>query len=141
MAIRFDVKVEINDAKLKARVDRANEILAVQVMKDTEKEFLPMLNHQLANGTRVIDGTIVYPGPYAHYLWEGEVYVDPMSGAAGFKLKDGSWASRRGVTKIPSGRSLVFTRATARDHWTDHAKERYMNRWEQVYVGGLENGN
>lgn len=140
MGFRVNVKTDIDLADISKKIEKADELLAVQVVKDTEKEFLPMLNHQLANGTRVSGGKIIYPGPYAHYLWEGTVYVDPVSGAAGFKLKDGSWASRRGVTKIPSGRSLVFSRASARDHWTDHAKEKYMDRWERVYARGLTNG-
>lgn len=140
MAFRVNVRVNIDPSRIEGNAERAQEILASHIKKDTEKDFLPWLNGVMARGTKVYPDKIVYPPPYAHYLWEGIVYVDPMTGAVGFQLSDGSWISRPGITKTPSNRSLVFTKSTARSHWIEPAKEQYMERWKEVYRRALING-
>lgn len=127
------IHVDIDIDKIKAKLERANKELTKNVAKDTESKFLPWLNGTLAARTRILDDEIIYPGPYAHYLWEGIVYVDPQTGAAGFRLPDGTWRSRTGVRKVPSGKSLVFTRSSAQPHWIEPAKAEFMPRWEEAY--------
>lgn len=56
-------------------------------------------------------GVIHYLSPYAHYQWEGELYVDPGTGS--------SWA-HKDVAKVPSGKPLqhsTFRHPLATSHW------------------------
>ena len=132
MAIRFDVKVEINDAKLKARVDRANEILANEAMKDTDK-FVPKLTGALSGGTRVSDGQIVYPGPYARYLYHGKLMVDS---------KTGSSYARKGSTKTLTGKPLNVAKSNpmAQPEWFEVSKGLNLEKWKRVFAKAVTNG-
>lgn len=132
MAIRFDVKVEINDAKLKARVDRANEILANEAMKDTDK-FVPKLTGTLSGGARVSDGQIVYPGPYARYLYHGKLMVDP---------KTGSSYARKGSTKTLTGKSINVAKSNpmAQPEWFEVSKGLNLEKWKRVFAKAVTNG-
>lgn len=51
---------------------------------------------------------IVYPGPYAHYL-----YIGKAMGPA-FRLKSGEWRSPKGKPKHYNGRSLNYSGAPMR---------------------------
>ena len=132
MAIRFDVKVEINDTKLKARVDRANEILANEAMKDTDK-FVPKLTGTLSGGTRVSDGQIVYPGPYARYLYHGKLMVDS---------KTGSSYARKGSTKTLTGKPLNVAKSNpmAQPEWFEVSKGLNLEKWKRVFAKAVTNG-
>lgn len=132
MAIRFDVKVEINDAKLKARVDRANEILANEAMKDTDK-FVPKLTGTLSGGARVSDGQIVYPGPYARYLYHGKLMVDS---------KTGSSYARKGSTKTLTGKPLNVAKSNpmAQPEWFEVSKGLNLEKWKRVFAKAVTNG-
>ena len=132
MAIRFDVKVEINDAKLKARVDRANEILANEAMKDTDK-FVPKLTGTLSGGARVSDGQIVYPGPYARYLYHGKLMVDPETGSS---------YARKGSTKTLTGKSINVAKSNpmAQPEWFEVSKGLNLGKWKRVFAKAVTNG-
>ena len=45
---------------------------------------------------------------YAQYQYYGEVMVDPVTRAAGFRDKDGQWKSRKGVPKVKSDRAINY---------------------------------
>ena len=47
-------------------------------------------------------------GPYARYMYYGEVMVDPVTRAAGFRDKEGNWKSRKNVSKVRSGRPIQY---------------------------------
>ena len=51
---------------------------------------------------------IVTDVPYAQMLYHGKVMVDSKTGVAGFLTDDG-WKSRKGSTKIPTGRDIQYT--------------------------------
>lgn len=51
---------------------------------------------------------VEYQTPYAHYIYEGELYVDPETGSA--------WA-RKGATKIPTGIPLSYHEPGTGPHW------------------------
>lgn len=53
-------------------------------------------------------GQVIWDTPYAHYLYEGELYVDPVTGKGAFFDPDYGFWSRPGVQKIPSGRELQY---------------------------------
>lgn len=70
---------------------------------------------------------IKYPGPYAHYMYEGEIYGPniPLFDAEGNVI---GWRSPKGKKKHPTGRYFDYTSPTATMHWdeaalTDHRDE------------------
>lgn len=130
--IREDFTAELAK-KLSAGSSRVEHAVANDVAKDTAK-FVPFRNGRLSNGVQIHGGTIVYPGPYAHYLYEGVVYVDPVTHAAGFLTKDG-WKSRKGVRKVKTHRPLDIGTAEHKDaqsHWFEASKAQNLEKWEAI---------
>jgi hypothetical protein len=63
------------------------------------------LEHMMVLGTVIGSGQIDIPGPYAHYLHEGILFVSPTTGS--------SWAKKDEI-KIPTDRELQYTGAPMR---------------------------
>lgn len=63
------------------------------------------LEHMMYLATVIGSGDIQIPGPYAHYLHEGILYVSPTTGSA--------WAKRDEI-KIPTDKELQYTGAPMR---------------------------
>lgn len=72
------------------------------------------LAHMMVLATVVGSGEIDTPGPYAHYLHEGTLYVSPTTGSA--------WA-RKGEIKVPTSQELTYAGAPMRGKkWFDRMK-------------------
>ena len=84
-----------------------------------------MLTGSLRTRTKVTGNTVVYPGPYARYLYYGKLYVDPLTGSA---------YARKGVTKVPAvpEKNLIFHRAGTCSHWFEASKAQNMEKWMRV---------
>ena len=111
--------------KLQQAGPRAAHAVAVQVEKDTEP-FVPARTKSLANRTQVVDGSVIYPGPYARFLYNGKLMIDPDTGSA--------WA-RKGATKVVTGKDLNISTAVhsqAQSHWFEASKAQNMEKWERV---------
>lgn len=134
-SLKFTIREDFTEElakKLSAGASRVEEALANEAAKDTAK-FVPFRNGRLSNGVKIHGGTIVYPGPYAHYLYEGVVYVDPVLHAAGFLTKEGGWKSRKGVTKVKTDRPLHIStheHKDAQSHWFEASKAQNLEKWE-----------
>lgn len=63
------------------------------------------LEHMMVMSTVIGTGQIDIPGPYAHYLHEGVLYVSPTTGS--------SWAKKDEV-KVPTGKELTYAGAPMR---------------------------
>lgn len=63
------------------------------------------LEHMMALNTVIGTGQINIPGPYAHYLNEGILYVSPTTGS--------SWAKKDEV-KVPTDKELTYAGAPMR---------------------------
>ena len=65
--------------------------------------------------------TFTYKQPYAHYMYNGKVYVDPALHVSGFTNDGGAtWFSRKDIKKIPTDRSFNYRKDPnpyATDHW------------------------
>lgn len=125
MRVRFGVKTT---GILKEGVsgwDKAEHALAQQVAKDTEP-FVPAQTLSLSNRT-VVDGSkVVYPGPYARYLYYGKLMVDPNTGSA---------YAPKGGTKVLTDKNLVFSKAVhpqAQARWFEASKAQNVKKWERV---------
>ena len=81
-----------------AAAEQAAHTVAIQARKDTSP-FVPALTGSLDARTRVEKSKIIYPGPYARYLYEGKLMVDPNTGSA---------YATKGTTKVLTGKDLVF---------------------------------
>lgn len=58
-------------------------------------------------------------GPHAHYVYEGKVWVDPVTHAAGFLTANG-WRSRKDIAKVKTDRDLNYDKSKnpeAGPHW------------------------
>ena len=135
MALKFSVHTDGMDAvkeELASVCSRAEHVLAVQVKKDTEP-FVPMLNGGLRGNTKVVGNLIVYPGPYARYLYYGKLYVDPLTGSP---------YARDGVTKVPAvpEKDLIFHRPGTCSHWFEASKAQNLDKWLKVAEKAAKNG-
>ena len=113
------------------RCEKAAHTVALQVKKDTEP-YVPMLTGSLKNRAKVDGSTIIYPGPYARFLYYGKVMVDPNTGS--------TWAPLGG-TKVVTDRDLVFTtdfHPLAQSHWFEAAKAQNEDKWLRVAQKAVE---
>ena len=126
--MKFSVKTDISGrlaSVLANNADKAGRAVADQIQKDTSP-YVPYLTGSLDNRTRVEGNTVIYPGPYARFLYYGKVMIDPETGS--------TWA-KRGNTKVVTDRNLVFTKdfhPEAQDHWFEASKAQNLDKWLRV---------
>lgn len=128
MSVTYTVHVDGVDkiqSRLAQSCTQTEHTLAVQIEKDTQP-FVPALTGSLTQRTRVIGNTIVYPAPYARYLYFGKLMVDPDTGSA--------WA-KAGASKVLTDRNLVFTKTMhrqAQSHWFEASKALNRDKWLRI---------
>lgn len=133
MAFRFNVKVAIDSARVEKDAERAQEILANQVKQDTD-QFVPAKTGSLATRARVDGNHLIYPGPYARYLYYGKLMVDPETGSS---------YARKGSTKTLTGKDLVFSKAMhgkAQAEWFEASKAINLDKWKRVFAKAVTRG-
>lgn len=113
------------DQRMRFAGEGVEHALAVQMAKDTEP-YVPALTKSLVNRTIVQDDTIIYPGPYARFLYNGKLMIDPNTGSA--------WAPK-GATKVVTGKDLNISTAVhgkAQSHWFEASKAQNLPKWRNV---------
>ena len=93
------------------RVQRmvTNEVITLS------EPYIPFDEGTLAASARIENGTdVVWGLHYAHYMWGGIVYEDPIFHCAGFPVEDGGFRSRKGVQKVPTNRKLEYQNGSLR---------------------------
>ena len=134
--LKFSIHTEgMNDVlrQMAESATKAENIVAQQVAKDTEP-FVPMLTGSLSQRTRVDGSTVIYPGPYARFLYYGKVMVDPNTG---------STFARKGGTKVVTDRDLIFNQSIhpqAQSHWFEASKAQNLEKWKRVAEKAAKNG-
>ena len=111
--------------RLKNASEKAEHTVAIQVQKDTSP-YVPALTGSLDQRTRVDGSEVIYPGPYARYLYHGKVMVDPETGSA---------YAPKGGTKVVTDKNLVFNKAMhsrAQAYWFEASKAENMDKWLRV---------
>lgn len=145
------LKIRIDDkfskplmAKLARAGPRAAHTVAVQIQSDTEP-FVPARTLSLADRTQVIGSQVIYPGPYARYLYYGKVMVDSVTGKGPMRIvgKDGSEIIRfrKGATLKPINKPLKISQAVhkqATDHWLEASKAQNLDKWIRVAGKAVE---
>ncbi len=75
-------------------------------------------------------GRVVYPGPYAHYLYHGEIYGPNIPVFDDDSGEPTRFFSPKNRKKYPTGRPLRFSpdkNPNAQAHWAEVAKANHMN--------------
>ena len=116
------------------RASRAEAIMAVQVMKDTDK-YVPARSGSLTMRTHIENNnTIVYPGPYARFLYYGKVMIYEPTG---------STFAPKGEHKVVTDRDLVMHKtmhSLATSHWFEVSKAANTEKWLRVAGRLMEDG-
>lgn len=135
--LKFTVHTEGLDAlkdRLNEACTEAEHTVAEQAKKDMDR-YVPMRTGSLKGHARTIGRYVVYPGPYARYLYNGVVWVDPVTKASGFLTKDG-WKSRKGVKKVESvpKRKLDIQKDgnPRQSHWFEASKAQNLEKWVRI---------
>lgn len=147
------IRIDINYEVLGKLLDEAQFALDTQVWHDMQR-YMPRKYGHLINMTNKLNqisagtGEVHVYDPaveYAHYVYEGQKYVDPVYRVGGFfgilPDKEGQWWSRKGVRKVPSGEPLQYTNPNATRHWDETAINNHMQDWVAVVRRVLEQGD
>lgn len=145
------LKIDIKDTftaplmnKLKAAGPKATNTLAEVIKMETEP-FVPARNKSLVNRTQVVGGQIIYPGPYARYLYYGVKMVNRKTGKGPMHFVDKMGnevimfpkGSKLKPTSIPLDiKKSVHPQATS--HWFEFSKEQNLDRWVKAAEREIE---
>ena len=90
------------------------------------------LEHMMVMSTVIGSGQINTPGPYAHYLYEGILYVSPTTGSA--------WAKKNEI-KVPTGKEMTYAGAPMRGKkWFERMKADHKDDILQAAQAVLSRG-
>lgn len=127
--VKGHVRVNLRFAKYGQRFADAQQWLGRQVLADS-KLYMPLKTGSLQQRSYVAEGCrqVVFPGPYARFLYMGKVMVDPETGSP---------LARKGAAKVVTDRDLRF--AAGVPHWaevaqTEHGKE-WADRCKRIILG------
>ena len=121
----FARDLEKIDKRMRFAGEGAEHTLAVQMAKDTDP-YVPARTRSLANRVIVSEDTIIYPGPYARFLYYGKLMIDP---------KTGSPFATKGATKEVTGTDRNISQAVhgkAQSHWFEASKAQNLDKWRRV---------
>lgn len=117
MKVDFSVKTSGLDAvnqRISQIASEGETWLANEILKDTDP-FVPALTLSLSQRSHVEGNSVIYPGPYARYLYYGKVMEGPKYGPKHATEKD-----------------LVFTKSVhpqAQSHWFEASKAQNLKKW------------
>lgn len=140
--LKFKVHTNLEEElahKLAAASTKAEHKVAIKAAKDTSP-FVPASQEKsLDTRTRVDGGYIIYPGPYARYLYNGKVMVDSVTGKGPMRFIDKMGNEqikfRKGATLKQTDRDLKYSKSThpqAQDHWFEVSKAQNLDKWIRV---------
>lgn len=116
---------------------RAQRAVDTSSLRYSEK-YMPMRSGSLIKRTYsetvVGSGELVFPGPYAHYLYHGEVYGPSFPIFDDDSGEPTMWRSRKNIKKHATGKPLNIStekNPNATSHWWEVAK---ANHWKQILV-------
>lgn len=131
MSLEFDKNNVLRRLGLE-RGGRAQKALDAAVIHYSQP-FVPWATGSLwrsaFTATKIGSGEVVWPGPYAHYMWEGIVYGPNIPIFEENGETPTRFISPKGEKKHPTGKELEYTRdknPLASDHWVVPMKAAYM---------------
>jgi len=133
--LKFTVHTNLGEElahKLAKASTKAEHAVAVKAMKDTSP-FVPFLTGSLDQRTRVDGNIIIYPGPYARYLYYGKVMVYEGPPAKIVTPEGKTVLTHFGQRKVPIERPLNIRKRSghgqAQSHWFEASKAQNLQRW------------
>lgn len=112
MKIRVIDKINMKEATKTIQSDEL-WFFAANEWKRLVGPYVPRKTGTLMNTTDVKPKEVCYRVPYARYMYNGILYVDPKYRVGGFTSNNGAtWFSRPNVKKVSSGRSLRIGRGS-----------------------------
>lgn len=132
--ITITLEENIDPHILEGRASKLERALAWQILKDTT-EFVPALTNSLTIRSHVIGNRIVYPGPYANYLWHGVAMVNAATGKGPMYIPEVGYRWPKGAILKPTNRPLKFNtsvHAKAQSHWMDASCAQNMAKWAKM---------
>ena len=135
--IRFDngtVHVRIDLKAYEERQRRAQQWLGDRVLEDS-RSCMPLLTGGFQQRSHTEDDgkRVVFPGPFAGYLYRGKVMVDSETGKGPRKIPTGPGEYilrfRHGAKLVPTERPLSYSNPQAVPEWFEHAKRLYKQFW------------
>lgn len=116
------VNIELNTDRFERNIKEAQKKLNMQVVADCDP-FIPFQQGALRGSQRypegVYGGEISWDTPYAHYQYEGELYL----------TTDGRSFANRDERKYPTGERLEQHHPGTTCYWFERAKEQHKNQW------------
>lgn len=132
--LKITLENNIDPNLLSGRASKTEKALAWQIMKDTAR-FVPAATLSLTNRTYVKGSTIIYPGPYARYLYYGVRMVNAATGKGPRYIPEVGWRWPKGATLRPTTTPLHISTAVHADatsRWMEASIARNMERWEEI---------
>ena len=117
----MNVKVQLDAPRILSKV--TNDRFGLFVSNEWKRlidPYTPRDTGNLLRNVQLRPFEIHYKSPYAHYMYMGEIYVDPVFNVGGFYSPTYGWFSRPNVKKVPSGRTFNYSKSKspyATDHW------------------------
>lgn len=117
--LNFKIRVDGLDSiayRMHETATKGETWLANEIMKDT-RPYVPALTLSLSDRTHVEGNKVIYPGPYARYLYFGKVMEGPKFGP-----------------KHATDKNLVYTKTVhpqAQSHWFEASKAQNIKKWER----------
>lgn len=123
--------VKLNTSTIKARLGIEPNGRVQKYFQDTcyryMDKYVPRDDGNLRRDVDLSDPTkIVYESPYAHYQYEGKLYVMENGKGAYYSPEYGFW-SKKGVAKQPTDIDLVYHTAGTGHHWDERMKSAEMD--------------
>lgn len=130
LTVRTD-GIESLKARMNSACSEAEEFVAKTVKDDTEP-YVPMLTGNFRKRTVIVGKYIIYPPPFARYLWEGFQMVDSDTGRPAFYIEHVGFRFRKDAKLKKTSKKLVYTTTSpiqAGDHWFDKSKAQNLEKW------------
>lgn len=131
------VRADLDLSRYTDRFREAQQWLGDRVLEGC-KPYMPFVTGEFQQRSHVEKGgrEVVFPGPFARYLYMGKVMVDSVTLKGPRPIRKGpgeiDFRFRFGSKLVPTARPLKYTRTfnpQAGDHWFDVAKARYGQAW------------
>nr|DAQ79806.1 MAG TPA: Minor capsid protein [Caudoviricetes sp.] len=128
------VRVKVDLGSLEQRMHEAQQWLGDRVLEDC-RACMPHQTGDLQQRSKTEDGgkRVVFPGPYARYLYHGKVMVDKdtKKGPRKIPTEAGGYVLRfrKGAKLVATDRPLKYSNPQAVPEWFEHAKRQYGQFW------------
>lgn len=132
--ITLTMQSNLDEKYLSGRASKMEKALAWEILKDTTP-FVPALTGSLTLRSYVRGSDIVYPGPYARYLWYGNVMVNAATGKGPMFIPGVGYRWPKGAILKPTARPLKFNTSVhpdAQARWMEASKHRNMEKWKKL---------